>query len=242
MNNKIKTILISIILLILICIIVLFVIKNVNNEKDIINELDNLENIGDVEDANNVPTIDAKLGNDIRITQSYLLNYIIKKVGIWYMSSGYVSNIDKKGSDSIIQISSDRDNTKYLTTIINSSKCNVKKGDLVYFVGTINLDKWYINLTKVSTSEIDYSNVTKIDLNELIDNLNLLKSNYFIVSGYLVYDNNSYKLYDSKNVKDDSKNYFLLNFKDDVNLTENQNSKVKCLIENTYILSDCELQ
>ena len=86
LNNKIKTILISIILLILICIIVLFVIKNVNNEKDIINELDNLENIGDVEDANNVPTIDAKLGNDIRITQSYLLNYIIKKVGIWYMS------------------------------------------------------------------------------------------------------------------------------------------------------------
>lgn len=47
----------------------------------------------DVSDANNVPSVDAKLGSDIKITQSYLLNYTTKKSGIWYMSKAYVKDI-----------------------------------------------------------------------------------------------------------------------------------------------------
>ena len=41
----------------------------------------------DVSDANNIPSVEAKLGKDIKITQSYLLNYTRRKRAVWYMSN-----------------------------------------------------------------------------------------------------------------------------------------------------------
>ena len=50
----------------------------------------------DVSDANNIPSVEAKLGSDIRITQGYLLTYTRRKSNTWYVSSGYVKNVKIK--------------------------------------------------------------------------------------------------------------------------------------------------
>ena len=242
MNKKIRIIIITIISLILTCIITLFILKNINKEENILNKINNIDN--SIDNANNVPTIDAKLGNDIRITQSYLLNYTIGKSGIWYMSNGYIKEIKVKNNEALIQIYDDSSNEKYITATINSNKCNVKKGDLVNFVGSIDMKTWNINLTKISTSNINYSDITEIELNKLIENIELLKRNYFIISGYLVKEDNLYKLFDSKQDSNNKEknNYFIVNWKNNTVPKDNQNIKIKCLIMDTYMLKDCEIE
>ena len=57
-------------------------------------------------------------------------------------------------------------------------------------------------------------------------------------------DNNQYKLYDSKEKykKDKSSgSYFLIDWKDKFNYTGNTRVTLKCLIDDTYKLKNCEM-
>lgn len=131
-----------------------------------------------------------------------------------------------------------------LKGFIQADKCIVKKGDIVNFVGTIDLETGSIELSRVSLEEIDYKSVTGIEINELIDNIKAVKNNYFVVSGYMVTDSDKYKLFESKSSYLKDKNvgtYFYLNWKDKFNYTGNQEVKVKCKILDTYKLNYCEL-
>jgi len=196
-------------------------------------------------DYNNVSVVDEKLGSDFRITQSYLMNYVIKKVGTWYMSKGYVKNIKKDGDYVILTISQDKDGEATIEAQINKDNCNVKKGDSVFFVGIINFKKYSLKLTKIDTELINYKDVTSITFEELYNNLNNLKNTYFIVSGYMVTDNDKYKLFDSKEdyLNNDSTNdYFTLNWDGEFLYTGNQNVVVRCLLTDTYTLSYCTLE
>lgn len=216
--------------------------NNIINKKE---EETNNPNYVDVSNANNVPYVDSKLGSDMKITQGYLLNYVVKKRGTWYMSKAYVVSVKKVDDDAIIRLSSSKDSDNYLDTYIDYSKCNIKKGDTVYFVGNVDIETNRIRLSKISLDTIDYKSVTEIDLDALIENIELIKSTYFIISGYMVTDNDVYKLFDNKEEyqkNNNAGNYFTLEWKGDFGYTGNQNVKVKCLLESTYRLKDCELQ
>lgn len=193
-------------------------------------------------DVNNVPTIDAKLGSDIRITQSYLKNYIVKKQGVWYMSYGYVKSIKKNNDICTIQISEDKNSKNILTATISNDKCKIKTKTSVHFVGTIDIETGYLELSKISLEEIDYTSVTELSINELIENIKLVRNNNFIVSGYLVTKEDKYYLYDNKNdYTIELDNYFVINWKDEFNYTGNQNVLLTCNILNSYTLSNCVL-
>ena len=97
------------------------------------NPVNKQENI-DVSDVNNIESVEKKLGEDIKITAGYFLNYTVKKSGVWYMSKGIVDKIENNGSKVIIKIKSDKDSDKYLDGTINKDKCKVKVNDFVYFV------------------------------------------------------------------------------------------------------------
>lgn len=216
-----------------------------NKIVDLQNKDDSSDETVDVSDANNVSTIDSKLGEDVRITQSYLLNYTTKKVGTWYESSAYVKKITKDDDDAILTIASSKDSDDDIKAIIDKDKCDVSKGDTIYFVGTIDLSNGYIKLVKLELEEIGYSSVTKIDIDDLISNINLIKSTYFVVSGYMVTDGEEYKLFDSKDsYKSDATagNYFLLSWDGEFEYTGNQDVKVKCLLGSTYKLKECTLE
>lgn len=196
----------------------------------------------EVDDVNNVPSIDAKLGTDIKITQSYLKNYIIKKQGIWYMSYGYVKNIKKTNDTCIIQISEDKNSKDILTVSISSDKCKIKVNNYVYFVGTIDIQDGYLELSKISLTNIDYTNVTELNIKDLINNIELVRNNNFIVSGFLVTKDNQYLLYDNKNdYTIELSNYFIINWKDEFNYTGNQSVTLTCNIGNSYTLNNCYL-
>ncbi len=199
----------------------------------------------DVSDANNVANIDAKLGTDIRITTGYLLNYTTKKSSIWYMSKAYVSNIKKEKSTSIITLSTDKDSQDYIEATIESSKTNIKKDNTIYFVGNINLSNNSIKLTKISTEPIDYKNVEEIEYSKLYENINSLSKTTFTISGYMITDNDQYKLFDSKTSyqnNNNAGNYFLINWQDEFNLTGNDEVKINCSLNGTYELKNCILQ
>ncbi len=198
----------------------------------------------DVSDANNVSYVDAELGEDLRITQGYLLNYTTRKSSIWYMSNGYVNKVTKKKDETTIILSNNKDSKTYIEANIDSSKCSIKKGDTVNFVGTINLSNYSIDLANISTDEITYSSKQDISFEDLEKNINLLKSTHFVVSGYIVNDNNEYKLYDSKDEvsKDKILNYFVVNFKDNEESINNEDIKIRCLLSDTYELRECERQ
>lgn len=207
------------------------------------NSINKQENV-DIDDVNNIESVEKKLGEDIKITAGYFLNYTIKKSGVWYMSKGIVDRIENNGSKVIIRIKSDKNSDKYLKGTINKDKCKVKVNDSVYFVGTINLEDSSINLTKISVDAINYKNVTEVNIDELIDNINLVKSNYFIVNGYLVTEGDKYLLYDTKNdylEANNYGNYFTITWKNEFPYTGTQNVSVKCKIQDTYKLNECEL-
>lgn len=208
---------------------------------------DNNEDINNVNtdygDVTNVPIIDAKLGEDIKITQSYLKKYVIKKSGLWYMSNGKISSIKSNEDGTTYKIVSNSNQVLILYT----SKDNegFKKGDNVNFVGTINLSDGSINLSSISKDEINYSSPTVIELDELINHINTIKSNYFIVNGYMVTEGSIYKLYDSKEDYKSEETQsipFELEWKDKFNLTGNANVTVKCLIGSTFKLKECVLE
>lgn len=199
-------------------------------------------NFIDVSDVDNIDSVEAKLGEDMKITQGYLLNYTTKKSGVWYMSSGVVVDVDSDNKYSIIKVKSDNNNSLKLS--IAKDKCKVKKNDKIYFVGTIDLETEEINLTKIDTEPINYNNVKEIDLDNLITNIESIKSNNFIVHGYLVTEGEKYKLFDTKDdYKEDNSfgNYFTITWKDEFPYTGTQEVSVKCKIADTYKLKECEL-
>lgn len=197
----------------------------------------------DVSDANNINSVESKFGNDIKITQGYLLNYTRKKSSIWYLSNAYVKNIKTNGDYSNITLKN-KDNSKFLNTTIDKDKMDVKIGDEVNFVGTIDLKNGEIQLSKISTEKINYKDVTEIKFEDLVNNIKDIKNNYFIVSGYMVTDGDKYKLFDTKSLYKQNKNsidYFLINWRNDFNFTGNTNLSVKCLIGDTSKLKSCEI-
>ena len=217
-----------------------YVVKKDKERKENKNEVKETQKV-DLSDASNVPTIDAKLGDDIVITQEYLMRYVTKKKSIWYQSSGYVQNISKKNGTTTITISDTLKGKENINLLIDSDKCSVKKGEFVYFVGTIELGTSNINLAKISNQEFSYSNATKILVSELIKNIKLLNNNIFVISGFLVTDNNNYKLYESKESYTNDDRYFLIKWKNTFNYTGNQKVYLTCKIDKDYSLKDCLL-
>lgn len=231
--------LIALILMILGVFLWNYIVDVQNKEK----ESDYDSTIVDVSDANNIPSVEAKLGSDLKITQSYLLSYTRRKSAVWYLSSAYVKKISTDGNFSTI-ILYGSDKTKTLKASIATEKVSVKKDDKINFVGTVNLDDGSIDLSKISKDTIDYKNVTEIEFDELINNINLVKSTFFIVNGYMVTEGDSYKLYDSKEDFKENKSAgssFLITWKDKFKLTGNANVSIKCLLDDTYKLNDCVL-
>lgn len=219
------------------------VIFNVVFKKDEDKLLTKIQNYSeDIGDYNNVSSIDAKLGKeDIKVTQSYLLNYTIKKGGTWYMSSGTIKSIKYSDTDCIISIDS---NSKTLKLSIDKNKCSVKNNDVVNFVGTIDIETGYLLLSKISKEEINYNSAIKMELGDLLNNINLVRTSYFVINGYMVTDGDKYKLYDSKSSyldNPDVGNYFNLNWKDKFGYTGNSDVTVRCNILDTFKLHNCEL-
>lgn len=198
----------------------------------------------DYSDVTNVPIIDAKLGEDIKITQSYLKKYVLKKSSLWYMSNGIISSINTNDDGTIYKITN-KDKNVSLNAFIGKSNNDLKKGDKVNFVGTINLSDGYINLSKISKNEINYSSPTIIELDELVNHIDAIKSNYFIVNGYMVTEGTIYKLYDNKeDYKEEEVQSipFEIEWASTFNYTGNANVTLKCLIGSTYKLKDCTLE
>jgi len=110
------------------------------------------------------------------------------------------------------------------------------------------LDKSKINLQFVPLDETEFKlqeiDVTEIDFKNLVENFKLVKSNYFLVMGYMITDNDKYKLFDNKSdAQEENKigKYFLIDWKGEFKYTGNQNVTLKCKIEDTYKLKECEL-
>ncbi len=197
----------------------------------------------DLSDVDNVAAVESRLDYKMKISQGYLLTYTTNKSGIWYMSSGIVSNIKIDGVDAFITITDD-DKSHSLVTEIDSKKVNVKKGDTVHFVGTVDLETGNIELAKLSKDVINYSNVTKMELDNLVDNIKLVKNNIFVINGYMITDKDRYKLFESKTAyeKDSSVGtYFSISWKDKFDMTGNANVTLECKISGTYKLKDCVL-
>ncbi len=197
----------------------------------------------DVSDVNNIDIIEAKLGSSIKITQSYLLTYTTNKSGVWYMSSAYVKKITIKDNNAMIEFT---DDNKEFTLIgnINKDKLDIKKGDFVNFVGSIDLSTGYFKLSKVSKDTINYKSVTTMEFKDLINNIKSVLSNEFVISGYMVTDGDKYKLYESKNnyKKDGSVGtYFTIIWDDDFNYTGNADITISCNIGGTFKLKNCSM-
>lgn len=236
-NNK--AVIISIICLILMLTSVLIWNKIITKQ----NEPEQKEEI-DLSDVNNIESVESKLGSDMKITQGYLLTYTRNKSKTWYLSKGYIKNVKINDSTATITLTSSKDSKKTLTATIDSDKWNLTKGDLINFVGTFDLANKSLSLSKISKESIDYKNVIEVEIDNLIDNINQVKTNYFIINGYMVTEEDKYKLYDSKEAynKDSSVgNYFTIEWKDQFEYTGNSNITIKCLIEDTYKLNSCEL-
>ncbi len=197
----------------------------------------------DVSDVSNVEQVESKLGQPMKITQKYLLKYTTNKSGIWYMSSAKVNKISNVGEDSFITFISD-DGKYKLVGSIAKDKVDFKKGDFVNFVGTIDFVNHGINLTTISKDKIDFKDVENIEFEELTKNIEAVLNNQFVINGYMVTDNEKYKIYENKTAyKNNNKvgTYFTLEWKDSFNLTGNALVTVQCYIGDTYVLKDCEL-
>lgn len=198
----------------------------------------------DVMEVNNVNDVDSKLnGEDYKITQLYLLSYSTHKSGTWYMSSAYVSKIVNNGKDAIITLKEDKNSKESLIATIDSSKVDIKVGDTINFVGTIDIKSEEIHLSKISKDTIDYKSVVNVSFKELYDNIRLVKDTYFIVSGYMITEDDTYKLFDNKDeaLKEDNLGrYFIVEW-NEVLYTGNQNVDLRCKLVDTYKLGDCSL-
>ena len=196
------------------------------------------ETLNSVE-ANNVSIIDEKLGSNIRITQDYLISYTSKKSSIWYSSNAKVKNIKSVDDNSVLILSND----KYeLITNISTERLNVQVNDEVYFVGTINFIDGSIDLSKISTEEINYSSATKLEFSDLVTRIGKLKETHFQVSGYLENSNGKDKLFDSRDKAKKDANvgtYFTISWKDDEEHPTNQDVLLDCVIKDTYNLGEC---
>lgn len=240
--NKYKVAIISIVSLIIMLLGVLVCNKIILEQKKEKEMIPISEPI-DVSDVNNIKSVEEKFGQPMKITQGYLLKYTTNKSGVWYMSNALINKISYDGDDAIISFISE-DGKYSLKGIISKDKIDLKKGDLVNFVGSINFETGGLNLSKVSKENISYKDVTKIEFNELTTNFDKTLSNQFVISGYMVTDGTKYKLFESKNSynKNDSVgNYFNLVWKDEFNYTGNANVTVQCNIGDTYKLINCEM-
>jgi hypothetical protein len=197
----------------------------------------------DVSDVNNVDAVESRLDYRMKISQSYLLTYTTNKSGIWYMSSAYVSKKKIDGTTAYITVTNE-DKTHSIVLEIESNKADIKKGDLVNFVGTIDLETGNLELAKLSKDTINYSNVTEMEFTKLIDNIKLVKENVLVISGYMITDKDRFKLYESKPAYEEDSSvgtYFSINWKDKFNYTGNANVTIECKINGTYKLKDCSL-
>ena len=145
----------------------------------------------DLSDVDNVAAVESRLDYKMKISQGYLLTYTTNKSGIWYMSSAKVKNIKIKDSDAYITLS---DNNKTLKAWIEADKVNIKKDDIINFVGTVELSDGSLKLSKISVDSINYKNVTEIIFSDLVDNINLVLDNKFVIDGYMITDGSKYKL------------------------------------------------
>ena len=233
--DKIKGIIVIFVATIIVGIgLIFFLDSNDNTEKVPIDK--------DYSDVSNVSVIDGKLGSDIKITQSYLKKYTINKTGVWYMSSGKISNI-KVTDQSIIYTFTDGTNS--IKGSIAKSDGVYEKGTYGYFVGTINLSNGDINLSTVRDEVIDYSSPINIELSDLISHVSDVRNTDFLVQGYMITDEEEYKLFDSKSAyKNDNKagNYFSLSMDKSFNYTGNANVTLRCNIDGTYKLRNCSLE
>jgi len=233
------------IFIVAIIIIVLVVIlgNNISKNKEANNN--EIQEVN-VDDVDNVSIVDEKLkAGDYRVTQPYLFNYLTRKSAIWYSSNGKVDSIKKKGSSYYISVSGLNDKKKKVTLVSESNVKDIKKKDKVYFVGNINVEGEYIQLTKISKEVIDYNSVFEISLEDLSDNIYYIKNTYVLVSGYMVTDETEYKLYANKasSKKDETLvNYFTINWAEEFKYTGNKDVVVKCFIGDRYNLIGCELE
>ena len=158
-------------------------------------------------------------------------------------SNGKVTKIISKDEDCYIHLKDDN-SAEVLIAVIDKSKCEVKVGDYVNFVGTIDIENGQIKLSKISTEEINYNSSTKLELNELIDNIKLVKNTYFIVSGYLVTEGEVYKLFDSKDDYTENNKagyYFKIKWDGSFGYTGKQQVSLKCNLSSSYTLVNCTL-
>jgi len=193
----------------------------------------------DLSEASNVPTVDAKLGDDMVITQGYLMRYVTKKRSIWYQSAGYVISISYKNGTASINVGKKTNSKEYVTLLIDSDKCKVKKNDYVYFVGTINVGEGSMNLSKIDKEEFKYSSAEEIKIEDLVNNIVNTRNTVFIIQGYMVTDDKLYKLYDSKEDYKKEGRYFTINWKGKFNYTGNQIVYLHCKLDKGYSLKDC---
>ena len=243
--TKKHKIVIIIILSIILSIILLVVsltawIKLIDKDKDV--EVEDVPLV-DVGNVNNVQAVESRLDYKMKIRQSYLLTYTTNKSAIWYMSSAKVGKIKEEDNISYISVTNE-ENTHRMILEIESQRVNVKKGDLINFVGTIDLETGNIELAKLSKDTINYSNVTKIEFTELVDNIKLVKNNIFVISGYMITDKDKFKLFESKLAFEDDSSvgrYFYITWKDKFNYTGNANVTLECNINGTYKLNNCVL-
>jgi len=199
----------------------------------------------DVEDADNVSVVDEKLKQgDYRVTQKYLLNYTTHKGNVWYSSKALVTKIKYDGNNAVITMVDTKDNKKKILGYISKDEVNIKKNDIVFFVGSIDLKDGNINLAKISKEEIDYKSVVEMSFSDLYDNIYYLKNTYVLVSGYMITSGPEYKLYSSKeNYKKDEENeeYFAIDWAEEFKYTGNQQVLLRCFIGDRYRLIGCEL-
>jgi len=237
-ENKLK--LIIIIMAILFGVALVAWIRSNNRDTDLDNE--ELPTV-DVSDVNNVDVVEARLDYKMKISQSYLLTYTTNKSGIWYMSKGIVANIKTDGVTAYITLTNES-KTHKLVAEIPSKKVNIKTGDTINFVGTIDLETGNMELAKISKDIINYSNVTEMEFTKLVNNIKSVKNNIFVISGYMITDGDKYKLFESKtDYEEDSSvgKYFTISWKDKFNLTGNANVTVECQLNGTYKLKECVL-
>ena len=197
----------------------------------------------DLTDVNNVEAVESRLDYKMKISQGYLLTYTTNKSGIWYMSSALVDTVKVDGTLAYVTLTNESKSHK-LVTEIATNKVNVKSGDTVYFVGTVDLETGNIELAKLSKDIINYSNVTEMEFTKLVDNIKLVKDNVFVISGYMITDKDRYKLFESKiDYEEDSSvgRYFTITWKDKFNMTGNANVTLECKLNGTYKLKECSL-
>ena len=197
----------------------------------------------DLSDVNNVDAVESRLDYKMKISQGYLLTYTTNKSGIWYMSSAIVSKVKLDGTDAYITLTN-KDKTHKLVAEISSNKVNIKNGDTINFVGTIDLETGNIELAKISKDAINYNNVTEMEFTKLVDNIKNVKGNIFVISGYMITDGERYKLFESKTAYKENNNvgeYFTISWDKEFNYTGNANVTLECKLNGTYKLKECSL-